>query len=188
MVRRKMTTKHKLVTADELLLMPNEGRRLELIRGVLSEKVAPGYLHGFVGGRICGLLFLYGESIGYDGLCVEPHYRLESRPDTVRAPDVSWISPGRVPQDTVGYPELAPDLAVEIKSPSNTYAELADKAAMWLRYGSRQVWMADPVRVTVTVYRPGIDPVTLTEDDELDGGDLLPGFSTPVWKLFRQQK
>ncbi len=59
---------------------------------------------------------------------------------------------------------------------------------MWLSYGSRRVWMADPGRVTVTVYRPGVDPVALTEDDELDGGDLLPGFSTPVWKLFRQQK
>ena len=59
---------------------------------------------------------------------------------------------------------------------------------MWLRYGSRQVWMADPGRVTVTVYRPCVDPVALTEDDELVGGDLLPGFSTPVWRLFRQQK
>ena len=57
---------------------------------------------------------------------------------------------GECHQDTVGHPELAPDLAVEIKSPSNTYAELADKAAMWLRYGSRQVWMADPGRVTAT--------------------------------------
>ena len=56
---------------------------------------------------------------------------------------------------------------------------------MWLSYGSQQVWVADPERVTVTVYRPGAEPQTLGEDDELSGGDLLPGFTTPVWRLFR---
>ena len=78
-----------------------------------------------------------------------------------------------------GYPELAPDLVVEVKSPSNSNPEMAAKAAMWLSYGSRMVWVADPQPVTVTVYRPNAAPVTLHEDDILDGGDVLPGFTTP---------
>ena len=81
-----------------------------------------------------------------------------------------------------------PDLAVEVKSPRNSYAELAAKAGMWLSYGSREVWVADPERVTLTVYRPYQEPLVLGEDDTLEGGDLLPGFATPVWQLFRQER
>ena len=113
---------------------------------------------------------------------------MERNPDTVRAPDVAWIAPGRVPEGIVGYPDLAPDLAVEVKSPSNSYAAMEDKALMWLSYGSREVWMADPAHITLTRHRPGVPPVTLGEDDVLDGGDLLPGFSIPVWRLFRRQR
>ena len=89
---------------------------------------------------------------------------------------------------TQGYPNLAPDLAIEVKSPSNSNPEMAAKAWMWLSYGSQQAWVADPERVTVTLYRPGADPQTLGEDDELTGGDLLPGFTTPVWRLFRPRR
>ena len=106
----------------------------------------------------------------------------------MRAPDVVWIAPGRIPPGTRGYPDLAPDLAVEVKSPGNSYAELAAKAGMWLSYGSREVWIADPERVTITVYRPYQEPLILGEDDTLEGGDLLPGFSTPVWRLFRRRR
>ena len=59
---------------------------------------------------------------------------------------------------------------------------------MWLSYGSREVWVADPERVTITVYRLYQEPVTLTEDDTLEGGDLLPGFAVPVWQLFRRHR
>ena len=59
---------------------------------------------------------------------------------------------------------------------------------MWLSYGSQQVWVEDPERTTVTIYRPGAAPVTLGEDDTLGGGDLMPGFTTPVWRLFRRRQ
>ena len=184
-----MITKHRLITADELLMMPDDGKRHELIRGVLSEKVAPGYPHGFVVSRIDTALSNYSDENDYGSVIAgDPGHRLESNPDTVRAPDVAWIAPGRVPEGIVGYPNFAPDLAVEVKSPSNSYAALEDKALMWLSYGSRQVWVADPVRITLTRHLPGIPPVTLGEDDILDGGDLLPGFDTPVWRLFRRQR
>jgi Uma2 family endonuclease len=79
-------------------------------------------------------------------------------------------------------------LAVEVKSPSNSNPEMAAKAVMWLSYGSQQVWVEDPEQTTVTIYRSGVTPVTLSDDDILDGGDLLPGFTTPVWRLFRRRR
>ena len=185
-----MVTALKLITAEELLAMPrNEGHRYELLRGVLVEKMATGIPHGVVVSLITIVLGNYVLSNDYGEICSgEPGYRLERDPDTVRAPDVAWIAPGRIPPGTQGYPELAPDLAVEVKSPGNSYAELAAKAGMWLSYGSREVWVADPERVTITVYRPYQEPLTLGEDDTLGCGDLLPGFSTPVWRLFRRRR
>ena len=168
---------------------PNDGHRYELLRGVLVEKMATGDPHGVAVTLIAFALTGYALSNGYSvPRSGEPGYRLERDPDTVRAPDVAWIAPGRIPPGTQGYPELAPDLAVEVKSPGNSYAELAAKAGMWLSYGSREVWVADPERVTITVYRPYQEPLTLGEDDTLEGGDLLPGFSTPVWRLFRRRR
>ena len=185
-----MTTKQKLVTAEELLRLPTgEGRRYELIRGVLVDKMPPGQKHGEVVARISSILTNYADENDFGVTAAgDPGYLLERDPDTVRAPDVVWIAPGRVPEGTQGYPELAPDLAVEVKSPGNSNPEMASKAAMWLSYGSRQVWVADPERTTLTIHRPGTLPITLSEDDDLDGGELLPGFTTPVWRLFRRRR
>ena len=184
-----MTTKQKLITADELLLMPRDGSRYELIRGVLVEKMAPGDAHADVVIRIAYALAHYAESNDYGAARAgEPGYRLDRDPDTVRAPDIAWIAPGKVPVGLRGYPEFAPDLAVEVKSPSNSNPEMAAKAAMWLSYGSQEVWVADPESTSITVHRPGGIPETLGEDETLDGGDLLPGFTTPVWRLFRRRR
>ena len=184
-----MVTALKLITADELLAIPRDGRRYELLRGVLVEKMPTGDPHRITVSRIDYALTDYAEKNDYGSAGAgEPGYLLDRDPDTVRAPDVVWIAPGRIPAGTQGYPELSPDLAVEVKSPGNSYPELAAKAAMWLSYGSRQVWVADPERATITVYRPYQEPLTLTEDDILEGGDLLPGFAVPVWRLFRRHR
>ena len=118
----------------------------------------------------------------------EPGYLLEIGPDTVRAPDVAWISAGRIPEGTTGYPNLAPDLAVEVKSPSNSHVEMRRKAEMWLSFGTRQVWVADPE----THHRDRVSDRRrsngLGEDDTIDGGDLLPDFTAPVWSLFHWQR
>ncbi len=180
----------KLITADELLLMPRGyGRRYELLRGVVVDKMPAGYQHSVVVSRINMALGNYIEPNDYgEGRVGEPGYWLEKEPDTVRSPDIAWIAPGRIPDGTPGYPELSPDLTVEVKVPGNSYPELAAKAGMWLSYGSREVWVADPERVTITVYRLYQEPVTLTADDTLEGGDLLPGFAVPVWRLFRRHR
>ena len=193
-MRRKTAPKRRLMTADEFLMMPEEdGKRYELIHGVLSEKagpegdMAPGHIHAIIVSRVDTAISNYSDARDYgETVTGEPGYRLGGC--MVRAPDVAWIAPGRVPEGTRGYPELAPDLAIEVKSPSNTYAHLADKAAMWLAHGSQQVWVLDPDYVDLTLYRPGVPPVILGEDDTIDGGDLLPGFSCSVWRLFRRQR
>ena len=185
-----MTTARKLITADELLTMSQEdGKRYELVRGILVEKVPTGRPHAVVVTLIAIVLgsFVLSRDLGevHTG---EPGYLLEIGPDTVRAPDIAWIASGRLPDDATGYPNLAPDLAVEVKSPSNSHPELRHKAEMWVRFGARQVWVADPDTTTITVYRPGAEPVELGEDDTIDGGDLLPEFTAPVWSLFRWQR
>ena len=185
-----MTTTRKLMTADELLAMPRGyGKRYELIRGVLVEKMPTGHPHSVVVAIITTILSIFVGPRGY-GIVVsgEPGYLLEIGPDTVRAPDVAWIAPGRIPEGARGFPNLAPDLVVEVKSPGNSYAEMRRKAEMWLSFGARQVWMADPEHTAVTRYIPGGAPVVLGEDETIDGGDLLPGFTAPVWSLFRWQR
>ena len=183
-----MTTAQKLMTAEELLLMPRgNGRRYELIRGVLVEKMPTGHPHGVAVKWITFALAGYEAETGYGSVITgEPGYRLEVGPDTVRAPDVAWIAPGRIPEGTQGFPHLAPDLVVEVLSP---HQNLSEKAAMWLSFGSREAWVAEPAPpVSITRYRPGQEPEVLGEDDILDGGDLLPGFSIPVWGLFRRHR
>ena len=184
------TTETKLITADELLRLPRgEGKRYELIRGVLIEKMPTGDPHGDAVTRTASLIFTYAEDNDYGVVrSGEPGYRLESGPDTVRAPDVAWIAAGRIPAGTQGFPEIAPDLAIEVKSPSNSNPEMAAKAQMWLCYGSQLALVLDPATVAVRIYRPNTEPVTLGEDDVLDLGDLLPGFSCPVWRLFRRRR
>ena len=183
-----MTTKTRLMTADELLMLPKgDGKRYELVRGVLIEKMPTGDPHGETVIRAGSLILAYTDENNY-GLARsgEPGYRLERGPDTVRAPDVAWIAPGRIAPGTQGYPELAPDLAVEVKSPGNSRPEMTAKCWMWLSYGSRVALSLDPETVTAIVYRPGAEAVSLGEDDVLDLGDLLPGFSCPVWRFFRR--
>ena len=83
-----------------------------------------------------------------------------------------------------GYAEVVPDLVVEVVSPNDTQREVAAKARMWLRYDVRLVWVVLPQTRSVDVYRPGHAAVTLTEQDTLDGQDVLPGFTCAVSAVF----
>ncbi len=137
--------------------MPRGGNRYELIRGVLVAKMPAGDPHGEAVTRTASLIHVYSgtndHGVTRSG---EPGYRLERDPDTMREPDVAWFAPGRIPEGTQGIPELAPDLAVEVKSPSNSDPEMAAKAGMWFSYGSQQVWVEYPERVAITVFRPNV--------------------------------
>ncbi len=183
-----MTTTRKLMTADQLLLMPDDGFEYELVRGELTEHMPPpGDAHGDVSGRFSFELRTYTRATGHGVVRDNAGFILESSPDTVRAPDIAWIAPGRIAGPIGGYQSLTPDLVVEVKSPSDSPTLVTERARMWLEFGAQEVWYGDPETTTVTRHRPGREPETLNEDDTLDGGDLLPGFSVPIWQLFRDE-
>lgn len=104
----------------------------------------------------------------------------------VRVPDVAFVRADRLPPESERdkFPRLAPDLAVEVISPGDTKAEVLDKAAMWLEAGVRLLWLADPRARTVEVRAPGREPRLLRLGDDLDGGEVLPGFPVPLTDLF----
>ncbi len=112
--------------------------------------------------------------------------RLESNPDTVREPDLAFISAAKLPLNTRvrGYSEVVPDLVVEIISPNDRPVAVNDKAQMWLRYGVRLALLIDPDARTVVVLSGNGPPQTLTDADTLDLGDVLPGFTCPVRDIF----
>ena len=112
--------------------------------------------------------------------------RLERDPDTVREPDVAFFSAARLPLDAdpPGYSEVAPDLAVEVRSPADSLRDVHDKARMWLSHGVRLVWVVDPAARSIDIHRPGEATVTLAEGGALDGGDVLPGFACEVSAVF----
>ena len=102
------------------------------------------------------------------------------------APDVSFVRADRLPDEEGSFPDLAPDLAIEVGSPGDTRPEVEEKVREYLAGGVLLVWVFDPVRRTVRVRgADGTDRV-LTEDGELDGGDVLPGFRVRVSTLFER--
>ena len=173
------------VTAEELLCM-GEGKR-ELILGEVVELTPPGWRHGRIQNRIGRLLDVFTEEAGLgDCVTTEAGYKLTSKPDTVRAPDVAVVKADRVSdsRDRVDYQTFAPDLAVEVISPSDSFTDVESKARMWLDYGAQMVWVVEPDSRRVLIYEPGKDRRDLGEDQTLDAPEILPGFSVPVSRLF----
>ena len=181
------TTQTQLLTADDLLRLYSKGVRGELIRGELCETMPSSGKHGEV---VVNLVIPMGSHIKSRRLgrlaASDSGVLLERDPDTVREPDIAYISAERLPLDVevTGYYEVAPDLVVEVVSPGDSAREVMDKALMWLSYGTRMVWAVNPESRTVDVYRPGERTVTLGVDDALDGLDVLPGFACPVSDIF----
>ena len=186
--RSGMTTTHtKLLTADDLLRLDGRGVRGELIRGVLCETMSTGYEHGQI---VTALVIELGTFIKPRRLgtlvASDTGVWLERDPDTVREPDIAFTSAAKIPLDTriTGYTEVAPDLVVEVVSPSDGRREVHDKARMWLSHGVRLVWVVYPETRTVDVHRDDAAVSTLAADDFLDGLDVLPGFTCSVRSVF----
>lgn len=182
-----MSTSTKLMTADELFVMPHDGFRYELVKGVLKEMPLAGGEHGAINARLMTLL---GQHIKIDnlgvGFAAGTGFQLASGPDTVRAPDVAFVRRERINES--GIPEKfwpgAPDLAVEVLSPGDTYEEVDDKVEEWLAAGTSAVWVVNPKRRSVSVYRSMTEVTRLSEGDELDGGEVVPGFRCKVSEIF----
>ncbi len=174
----------RLVTADELLAMPRPDGKTELVRGEIVYMPPTGDRHGQVTARVAARIQVRAEDSGLgEGRTGEAGFTLRRDPDTVRAPDAAFISAERLARHRGFFPG-APDLAVEVMSPSDTVAEMDAKAAEYLEAGSRLVWVLDPERCTARVYRPGAPPEDLTGDASLSGEDVLPGLDLPLAYLF----
>jgi Uma2 family endonuclease len=180
-------SQERRLTVDEYEALPEEEEyRVELVRGRLVREPAPGWAHGRASTRIGTLLELHAAAHGLGAVLTNTRFVLSRNPATVRIPDVSFVAADRAPApDYPGALEGGPDLAVEILSPSNTASEMQEKLADYFAAGVRAVWIVDPRTRTVAVYRPGQPFRPLGEDDELDGGEVVPGFSAAMSELFR---
>jgi len=176
----------KLMTAEELLRLGPDFHG-ELVRGRLVEMAPASWGHGDIALTVGSILhrFVRSRNLGRV-FAAETGFRLSRDPDSVRAPDVAFVAQHRIPQtdDRSGYFEGAPDLAVEIVSPNDSYGQLAEKVADYLAAGSRLVWVIDPSTRTVTIHRANGSTVLLRSHETLSGDDVLPGFTTPVAAFF----
>ena len=182
-----MAVEPKLMTAEELLRLPDDNLRHELVRGELRTMSPPGFEHGGVTVDITVSLELHVRAHGLGRVVGEVGFRLTTDPDTVRAPDVAFVRRDRLPNSPVrGYWPGAPDLIVEVISPNDLYTEVDEKVAEWLEHGTPLVFVVNPRRRTVAVHRPRQPVRILGLDDVLDGEDVVPGWTLPVRDLFDQ--
>jgi len=178
-----------LVTADELFAMPDDSIRRELVRGEVREMSPAGKRHGKTGMRVALRLAAYVEAAGLGEVYgPDTGFRLFADPDTVRVPDVSFVTRAHAAEvgEIDGFIPGTPDLAIEVISPTDRYSEVDEKVSEYLEAGTRMVVVVNPRRRVATVYRSPRDIVLLTENDTLDGGDVVPGWSLPLRELFPQ--
>jgi Uma2 family endonuclease len=165
-------------TAEDLYANPVPGKCTELVAGRILVREPPGYRHGFVASRclVAIATFVNPRRLGHV-LAAETGFILARSPDTVRAPDVAFVSSGRVPlHQPAAYLEQAPDLVVEVASPSDRPSRVRAKISDWIGAGVRIVWQIDPERRTVHVFRQRGEPSAMDANGILDGEDVLPGF------------
>jgi Uma2 family endonuclease len=178
-----------MMTADELLRLPDDGQRHELICGVLTTMPPTGFGHGDETSIFDGSL---GSHVRLHRLgrvlAGEPGFILATDPDTVRAPDVAFIRGERFPAGEARrhYFRGAPDLAVEVISPNDLYTEVDAKVGEWLSHGTRLVFVVNPRRQTVAVHRADRSISVFGMDDVLSGEDVVPGWTLPVRELFEE--
>jgi Uma2 family endonuclease len=171
-----------LITADQLLRMSIPDKRVELVRGVLVVREPPGYRHGRIVAELAFQLAKHVKSAGIGQVVVgDAGFQVTSDPDTVRGPDIAFIKGDRVPAPgTVGFPTLGPDLIVEVLSPHDRPGETLAKVGDWLEAGTKLVWVIDPERRAARVYRQDGTETSINAEEQLEGEDVLPGFSCPL--------
>jgi Uma2 family endonuclease len=167
-------------------LPEEEGCTLELAAGRLVREPRPGARHGVVVGNLFRALDSFVRDRKVGRVVIETGFVLAEDPPSVRGPDVAFISAGRLPAGPVpeGFWRLAPDLAIEVVSPSDSAAEVQEKVLQYLEAGTRTIWVVQPRTRTIEVWKPGADVRVIREEETLEGGDLLPGWRVEVKSLF----
>ena len=175
------------LTTDEFFDMAHGNVRMELIRGEVIQLSPAGGEHGIVAQRIGAKLFVHVEANRLGVVCAaETGFTIARNPDTVRAPDASFISKERIGdmKPPKKFWPFAPDLAVEVVSPSDTAEAVQDKVRSWFAGGTRMVWVLYPTPRTVHVYRSPTDVQILQVGDTLSGEPVVPGFACSVADIF----
>jgi Uma2 family endonuclease len=182
-----MAVEARLLTADDLARLPDDGFRHELIAGELQSYALSGAEHGrvvinaatplaeFAARNASGVVF--GAGTGFE---------LRANPDMVRAPDAAFVTRQRFEQvgDVPGYWPGAPDLAIEVLSPGDRFSEVEEKVFDWLDAGTRLVIVFDPRKRTATAYRSRASIRVYTDTETLGAGDVVPGWTFPVARAF----
>src|SRR5689334_14037623 len=177
-----MTTTTQLMTADELMQLEGPNRH-ELIKGELLTMPPPKALHGHVVANLIMLLVLHVRANNLGSVYAETGYKLETNPDTVLGPDVSFVARERMDDVPDGYFPGAPDVAVEVLSPSDRRSRVEWKTRLWLSHGAKSVWVVNPKHRTVEVVRSSGERKLLHEADELVD-NTVPGFRVKVSEIF----
>ena len=175
------------VSADELLRMPDDGFRYELVRGELRQMDPAGSAHGRKAVRITWRLAQHVDENRLGTVyAAETRVKLATDPDTVRAPDVAFVSRARVEAigEVEGFWPEAPDLAIEVISPGDSYSDVEEKVFDWLDAGTKMVVVINPRQRSATVYKSQSDITVLAEADVLAGEDVVPGFELAVREIF----
>lgn len=183
-----MAASTAIVDAQRLLGMADDGQRYELVEGVLRMMSPAGGRHGRVAHSL-GLLVGAHVRARQLGIvyAAETGFLLARDPDTVRAPDIAFVSQARavaIDEDS-GFVTVIPDLVGEVVSPRDSFSEVEEKVLGWLAAGTRLVVVVDPSTRTVHAYRRSDRVVVCREDESLDASDVVPGLMIAVADLFR---
>jgi Uma2 family endonuclease len=175
------------MTVEEFQRLPESDEFLyELDAGLLVREPRPARAHGtaviLIGKHLADYALENGGVV-----TTETGYVLGEDPDTLRGPDVAYSRRDPAPYGggPDGYISGAPDLAVEVLSPSNRWTDIRRKIDQYFAAGARMVWIVDPQSKSVTVHPSADRSQTIGHDASLDGGDVLPGLRLPVAELFR---
>jgi Uma2 family endonuclease len=182
-----MATTEHLLTAEQYAQLPDNGVPTELERGRVVAMNVPSFRHGMLCGRIAKLLATYVDDrdLGYV-LCNDAGMITERDPDTVRGPDVSFFSYSRIPKgaDPEGYPDQAPEVVFEVRSPGDRWAKLLGRVSEFLSAGVLVVYVVEPKKKTVSSFDPEQAGRTLQDDDELTFPPPIEELRIPVRALF----
>ena len=180
-------TPPKLLTAEEFI-QRYEDEPVELEKGLVVENAVPSLLHGLVCGKLVRFLGNYIEERELGRVFTNDSWiKTRRSPDSVRGPDVQYISYERLPQGTVpgGLLDVIPELVVEVRSPSDSWNKMLKKSSEYIDTGVKVVVVIDPEQAAATIFRADELPQTLHNGDPLTLPDLFPGFTVPLAQLFR---
>ena len=184
-----MATRTELLTADEYLARVQRTHECsELVRGEVRPVSPASPLHNVVAGNLFLALALHVRQHRL-GWCFTDNagFRLpipHTEGETIRSPDVAFVTFERLPQVTRGLAPIAPDLAVEVLAPDDSARDLDERLGDYFAAGTHLVWVIDPDRRTVAVHSDAAPTRRLRDTDALDGGEVVPGFVLPVRELF----